>query len=86
MRLVGGINRTRRPFGKPASMIEVCMCQHEGRRRNGLQLAEPVSSAIDHDPSILVLDQQGTMTSVPSRARFDLAPRAEKRKLKLAFS
>jgi len=50
-----------------------------------MQPAEPVCPTIDHDPSVVVLDEQRTMASVLTRARLDLAPRTEKREFEDAF-
>ena len=68
LRLVGGVDRAWRAFGKPAGMIAVGMRQHDCRRRNDVQAAEPVRAAIDHDAGVAVLNQQRTVALVPARA------------------
>jgi len=71
---------------KTAGMIWVRVCQHDGRRRNGSQSAKPIRATVNHDSSIVVLDEQRTVALMPTGANLDFAPRAKKREFKSLFS
>lgn len=75
------IDRTRRTLGKASSMIRMGVRQHNGRRRNPAEPAQPIRPTINHDARRAPLNKQRAMASVPTRADFDLAARTEERQL-----
>ena len=71
------VDRTRSALGKASSMIRMSVRQHNGRRRNPVEPAQPVRPTINHDAYLVALNKQRAMASVPTRAGLDLAARAE---------
>ena len=78
-RLACSINWARCALSKTSGVIWMSMCQQDRRWRNGRQSAKPIRAAINHDSSIILLDKQRTVASMPTRINLELAPRTEKR-------
>lgn len=72
------INRTRSTFGEASGVVAMGVGKNDCGRRDGVQSAEPVRPAIDHDPGISMRDQQSAMAPVATRGDIDLASRAKK--------
>ena len=71
------VDRTRSALAKAGSMIRMSVRQHNSRRRNPVEPAQPVRPTINHDAYLVALNKQRAMASVPTRAGLDLAARAE---------
>ncbi len=77
-RFAGCVDWARRASGEPSGMNKVGMSKHDRSWRNSIEPAEPICAAINHDPRVLVLDQQRAVALVPPRVHVDFAPRTEK--------
>jgi hypothetical protein len=64
---------------KPGRVVAMRMRQHDGGWPGSAEPIHPVGSAINHDASATVLDEQRAMTSVTARMDLDFAPRAKER-------
>jgi hypothetical protein len=49
--------------------------------RNGREPIQPIGPTIDHDASVSLPNEEGTVTSMPARPKINLAARAKKRQL-----
>ncbi len=77
--LPGRVDRTRSAIGKAASMIRMCMRQHDRSRCHTTEAATPVHPAIDHDACRIALNKQRTVSSVTTGTNVDLPARPEER-------
>ena len=74
---LGGVDRTRSAFGKARRMIGMCMCEYDRSRRDRAEPPQPVRPTVDHDTSVVVVNEQRAVASVPPGTELDFTPSAE---------
>ncbi len=82
--LRGGIDGTGNAIGKSASMIGVCVRQHDGRWPQRRRATEPIGTAVQQDPRFSTFNQQRAVPAMARGSQLDFTAGAEELQVDLS--